>query len=290
MGLGPTLRLGWQPPVELIDQAAAAAQSADAAVVLVTMASGEGMDRDSLALPGDQDELIRRVAAVNPRTIVVLNTPGAVLMPWLEQVAAVLQVWYPGERYGAALASVLFGHAEPGGRLPLTFPKSREDLPGGDHGPDTVPTRLDYDADGGIGYRSPGVRNGGCAFPFGHGLGYAETSHRVLDVEVSDGGLRVRLEVTNHGDRDTTHVLQAYVSVDGAAPELAAVLRAPVGRGARATAMVELGSDAWSRWSDGAGDRRAVDGDHLLWLGTSATALGESMQVRVEKGAITALN
>ena len=289
MALGPTLRLGWQPPYDLIDEAVAAAAHADAAVVLVTMASGEGMDRDSLALPGDQDELVRRVASVNPRTVVVLNTPGAVLMPWLDQVAAALQVWYPGERYGAALAAMLFGDAEPGGRLPLTFPRSREQLPGGDHGPATVPEQLDYDADGGIGYRSPGLLADGCAFPFGHGFGYAPTSHHLVGVDATDGRLLVRLTVSNEGDRDSTHVTQAYVTVGEDARELAAVLRTPVPAGARVSAVLELSAVAWARWSAEAGARRPVDGEHRLWLGTSSGALGECIVVRVEKGSISTL-
>jgi beta-glucosidase len=98
-------------------------------VVVVGQTSGEGADRPSLALAGDQDMLVSAVAAANPRTIVVLNTPGAVLMPWLGDVAAVLQAWYPGETFGEALAAVLFGDAEPGGRLPATFPASDDQGP-----------------------------------------------------------------------------------------------------------------------------------------------------------------
>ena len=172
MGLGPTLRLGWQTPDDLLDRAAATAADCDAAVVLVNMACGEGMDRDSLALPGDQDELVRRVAAANPRTVVVPNTPRR-RAPWLEDVAAVLQVWCPGERFGAALAAVLFGDGEPGGRLPLTFPPTGADLPGGDRGPEAVPTELDYDADGGIGYRSRASGNGERCSGSGSGSGWA---------------------------------------------------------------------------------------------------------------------
>ncbi|MFZ0529434.1 MAG: glycoside hydrolase family 3 C-terminal domain-containing protein, partial [Propionicimonas sp.] len=228
LGLGPTIRLGWQPPDDLIDRAVAAAARCEVAVVLVNMASGEGMDRDGIALPGDQDELVRRVAAVNPRTVVVLNTPGAVLLPWLDEVAAVLQVWYPGERFGAALAAVLFGDAEPGGRLPLTFPHAREHLPGGDHGPETVPTSLDYDADGGIGYRAPLVREFGCAFSFGHGLGYTETACELVAAEVVDGRLRLGLSVSNLGARDTVHVAQLYAEVAGQARELVGLVRVPV--------------------------------------------------------------
>ena len=88
----------------------------DAAVVIVNQASGEGMDRQSLSLPGDQDRLITEVARRNPRTIVVLNTPGPVLMPWLDDVVAVLQVWYPGEQFGTALARVLSGDEDPASR------------------------------------------------------------------------------------------------------------------------------------------------------------------------------
>ena len=115
-GLRPEVRLGWQPPDRLIGDAAAVAARCDAAVVIVNQASGEGMDRQSLSLPGDQDRLITEVARRNPRTIVVLNTPGPVLMPWLDDVAAVLQVWYPGEQFGTALARVLSGDEDPGGR------------------------------------------------------------------------------------------------------------------------------------------------------------------------------
>ena len=186
-GLGPELRLGWQQPDSLLDEAATAAAAADAAVVIVTAASGEGMDRDGLAVPGDQDALVARVAAVNRRTVVVLNTPGPVLMPWLDDVAAVLQVWYPGEQFGAALAALLFGDEEPAGRLPLTFPLDRADLPGGEHGPADAPTQLTYDEGAAIGYRSAAIRRSGALFPFGFGLGYARTRHEVIDADVADG-------------------------------------------------------------------------------------------------------
>lgn len=125
MGLRPEVRLGWQPPDSRIADAAAMAARCDAAVVIVNQASGEGMDRQSLALPGDQDRLITDVADNNPRTVIVLNTPGPVLMPWLDKVAAVLQVWYPGEQFGTALASVLFGDEDPGGQAAGHLPRPR---------------------------------------------------------------------------------------------------------------------------------------------------------------------
>lgn len=286
MGLGPTLRLGWQPPDRLIDQAVAAAAAADAAVVVVNQASGEGMDRDSLALPGDQDELVRRVAAVNPRTVVVLNTPGAVLLPWLDEVAAVLQVWYPGERFGAALAAVLFGDAEPGGRLPLTFPHAREHLPGGDHGPEVVPTELDYDADGGIGYQAPGVREHGATYWFGHGLGYARTTHRLAGATVEDGVARLRVAVTNHGARDTVDVVQVYAEIAGAAPELAAIARVPVAARQTVEAVIEVTADAFARWRSETG-REPVDGRHRLRVAAHAGDPGEAVDIACESGNLS---
>ncbi|HSK32171.1 MAG TPA: glycoside hydrolase family 3 C-terminal domain-containing protein [Propionicimonas sp.] len=284
MGLGPTLRLGWQAPDDLIERAVEAAAACDAAVVLVNAACGEGMDRDSLALPGDQDKLVRLVAAANPRTVVVLNTPGAVLMPWLDDVAAVLQVWFPGERFGDALAAVLFGDAEPGGRLPLTFPHVRRDLPGGDHGPGAVPTELHYDADGGIGYRAPGIRERGALFAFGHGLGYAETRCAVTASQVIDDELRLSLAIGNAGERDTVHVVQCYAEVAGEAPELVHVQRMPVAAGQTVEALARIGVDAFSRWHGPAARRVAVDGSHHLRVATSSADPGTSIGLTIVGG------
>lgn len=284
MGLGPAVRLGWQEPDDLVDQAVDAAARCDAAVVLVNMASSEGMDRDGLALPGDQDELVRRVAAVNRRTVVVLNTPGAVLLPWLDDVAAVLQVWYPGERFGAALAAMLFGAAEPGGRLPLTFPHAREHLPGGDHGPEVVPTALDYDADGGIGYRAPGVREHGCVFGFGHGLAYAETDGRLAASELVDGALHLTLTAANRGERDGVHVAQLYAEVFGEPAELVGVLRIPVGAGATASARTVVAAEAFARWNGRS--RTPVTGSHRLRIGTSSQVWHSALDLDVRNGVI----
>ncbi|MCA0294892.1 MAG: glycoside hydrolase family 3 C-terminal domain-containing protein [Actinobacteria bacterium] len=288
MGLGPSLRLGWQLPDDRHERAAAVAQDCDAAVVVVTMACSEGMDRDTLALPGDQDALVRRVAAANPRTVVVLNTPGAVLMPWLDDVAAVLQVWYPGERFGAALAGILFGDTEPGGRLPLTFPRSRADLPDGDQGPAADPTDVDYDADDGIGYRAAAVREKGALFAFGHGLGYAGSAVPVVGATVAAGALRLDLEVTNPSGRATTHVAQLYAGVGDEAPELVGVVRVPVAAGATVHAEATVGAGAFARWDAAAGDRLPVAGTHALWVAASSAGLGNPLRVRVEDGRVVA--
>src|SRR3984957_11350353 len=157
----------------LLREAVTAARTADAAIVVVgsgPATESEGFDRPGLALPGDQDELVRRVAAVNDRTIVVVNAGMPVLMPWADQVAAIGCCWLPGQAMGDALADVLLGHAEPGGRLPVTIPVAEADCPVlhsvPDHG------RLDYTEGLLIGYR--GYDQAGIAprFAFGHGLGY----------------------------------------------------------------------------------------------------------------------
>jgi beta-glucosidase len=284
LGLAPELRLGWQPPDSLLEEAVAAAAAADAAVVLVNAASGEGMDRNGLDLPGDQDELVARVAAVNSCTVVVLNTPGPVLMPWLDEVAAVLQVWYPGEQFGTALAAMIFGDEDPAGRLPLTFPLDRSHLPGSDLGPQDAPTELWYDEGPAIGYRSSGVRRSGALFPFGHGLGYASTGHEVTAAYVADDGfVHVQLRATNLGDRATVHVAQAYLDLEGSQDgrALVGVARIPLPEGASADAEVVVGPDAFLRYDPALRRRAVVGGAHLLRLAVHAHDPGETLTVEV---------
>ena len=133
----PSMKLGWSPPDPARWQAAVdAARAADAAVVFVNDIRTEGADLSTLKLPGDQDALIEAVAAVNPRTVVVLNTGGPVLTPWRDRVAGILEAWYPGQENGNAIASVLFGDVNPSGKLPATFPRSD------DQGPLTSPERF----------------------------------------------------------------------------------------------------------------------------------------------------
>jgi beta-glucosidase len=180
---------------ELIDEAVTAAERAATAVVVVATTErveSEGFDRKDLRLPGRQDELVARVAAVNPHTVVVVNAGAPVEMPWREEVAAVLLAWFPGQEAGAALADVLVGAREPGGRLPTTWPARLADAPV----TRVTPTdgRLPYDEGPFIGYRAWERRPDGPApaYPFGHGLGYTEWEYTALEVRPtgSDGGAR----------------------------------------------------------------------------------------------------
>ena len=137
----------------------------------------EGFDRGSLALPGRQDELVSRVADANPDTIVVVNSGAPVLLPWADSVAAVILAWFPGQEFGNALADVLLGDAEPGGRLPTSWPLRR----GGAPVTQPVDGVLRYDEGLLVGYR--GYERGGPAplYPFGHGLGYSSWTYVSID-------------------------------------------------------------------------------------------------------------
>jgi beta-glucosidase len=204
-----TLTLGHGRPVAddetLLDEAARVAAEVDVAIVVVGTTEeveSEGFDRTTLALPGRQDELVARVAAANPRTVVVVNSGSPVLMPWVDDVAAVLLTWFPGQEAGAALADVLLGLTEPGGRLPTTWPRAMADLPV----LSTTPTdgTLTYAEDVLIGYRGWTAEP---LFPFGHGLGYTTWSYESLTID--DGAAVVT--VRNSGARAGREVVQVYV-------------------------------------------------------------------------------
>ncbi len=169
--------IGWQDETPDIDQAVAAAGSADVAIVFAEAPSGEGADRPDLSLPGAQDALISAVAAANPRTVVVLNTPGAVLMPWLHSVAAVLEAFYPGEQDGTATAAVLFGSVDPSGRLPVTFPADGDGVQGGTASTwPGVDGKVVFGEGLDIGYRDDAAEHLEPLFPFGFGLSYTTFS------------------------------------------------------------------------------------------------------------------
>ena len=216
------VRIGVARPIGEAEIAAAVrlAAAADVAVLCVGRNGewdAEGLDLPGLALPGRQDELIARVAAANRRTVVVLQSGGPVAMPWLDQVSAVLQAWYPGQECGNAIADVLFGQADPGGRLAQTFPVRIEDNPTfGD--PTHYPGkdgRVVYAEGVFVGYRHYDKKGIAPLFPFGHGLSY--TAFRYENLRLSPAGLEpggqltATVEVTNIGARRGSEVVQFYV-------------------------------------------------------------------------------
>ncbi len=219
------------------DRAAAEelARSADIAIVFAGQWATEAEDLPDLSLPDDQDGLIAAVARANSRTIVVLETGTPVLMPWLAQVAAVLEAWYPGTRGGEAIARLLFGEVNPSGRLPLSFPRGVEDLvrpeiPGQIFGPPvegkTIPTTrpdvqqhkgrfsVEHPEGADVGYRWFARAGRRTLFPFGFGLSYTTFAHADLRVE---GGATVAasFDVTNKGDREGVDTPQVYAVIDG---------------------------------------------------------------------------
>ncbi|HSS62282.1 MAG TPA: glycoside hydrolase family 3 C-terminal domain-containing protein [Candidatus Limnocylindrales bacterium] len=218
-----TMRLGiaphWQDE-RLIEQAAEAAAAADVAIVVVGSADGtesEGYDRESMALPGRQDELVRRVAAANRNTVVVVNSGMPVLMPWADEVAAIIQAWLPGQAFGEALADVLSGDAEPGGRLPVSLPRAEADSPVLRAHPDNG--NLVYAEGLLVGYRGYDRRGTEPLFAFGHGLGYTDWVYQSIEAAMpsiaAGEDLEVVVRLRNAGRRAGREVVQLYVEGPG---------------------------------------------------------------------------
>jgi beta-glucosidase len=288
LGLCPGLQLGWQPPDALIEEAAAAAAASDVAVVLVQQASGEGMDRVSLELPGDQDALVEAVAAANQRTVVVLNTPGASLLPWADRVAAVLASWYPGQVFGRALAAVLFGDEPPRGRLPVTFPADAAQGPG--HDPAEYPgtdgvARYREGID--VGYRYWQRHRQRPRFAFGHGLSY--TSFRLLDGSLSvqaGHSVIVTARVRNAGDRPGTAVVQAYVENPPQAQSPPRQLRAwgqvTLAPGADGEIRLSLAPKDFAVFDEPAARWLVHQGVHRVHLGFASDALPVTLDLPLD--------
>jgi beta-glucosidase len=281
------LTLGWQPESG-IGAAAEAAAAADVAVVLVNRVAGENMDHTGLALPGDQDALVRAVAGANPNTVVVLNTDGPVLTPWLEDVGALLQTWYAGRELGTALASVLFGDADPAGRLPVTFPADEEQGPGAS--PRTYPGvdgRVHYEEGPDIGYRFYQRHGQTPRFAFGHGLSYTSFEYSALALrrDGRDGDLVVGVNVRNSGDRAGHTVVQVYAglpeSADAAPARLAAFRKVALGAGERERVELRVAPDDLRAWDEGAGELRLHPGRYRIRVGTSSADLPLERSIRL---------
>jgi beta-glucosidase len=192
------------------DPAAAAklAKGADIAIVFGTQWATESIDVP-MRLDGEQDALIDAVAGANGRTVVVLETGGPVLMPWARKVAAILEAWYPGRMGGAAIANVLSGKVNPSGHLPMTFPKSLDQLP---YPGEPRKKEATYTEGATVGYKWFDARNLAPQFPFGHGLSYTSFAYSDLDLVRTDKGVVATVTVTNAGQRAGADAVQLYVS------------------------------------------------------------------------------
>ena len=261
------------------ERAVALAAESDVAVVVVgtnAEVESEGFDRTSLALPGRQDELVRAVAGANPRTIVVVNSGAPVLLPWADDVAAVLASWFPGQEFGNALADVLTGAVEPGGRLPVTWPASAEGLPS----VQPVNGALPYDEGLLIGYRWYLATNRQPAFPFGHGMGYTTWAYQDLAV----AGDTVTVTVRNTGDRAGREVVQVYASRPDSAVEraprwLVGCAAVEAAAGEVVSASIDVGDHNFRHWDSSAHTWITESGTYQLYSGRSVTDLPLSGEI-----------
>ena len=277
------IRVGARPvdPPDLIERAVNAASAADLALVVVGTNDEwetEGEDRTTIHLPGNQDELVARVAAANPNTVVVVNAGSPVAMPWVDDVAAILLAYFGGQETGPGVADVLLGDADPGGRLPITYPRAVEDAPAWPHYPPVDGVQA-YDEGLLMGYRGFDAASIEPLFPFGHGLSYGASTWSEATVSSSSA---VQLEVTCTSDRPVTDVVQVYVApVDPPVPrppkELVAWRKLTLAPGESAEVTIELGPHAFRRWDEPTSSWVVDPGDYEVIVAASAADLRQRL-------------
>lgn len=289
LGNALSITIGTEPAEvdaeELIAEAARAAAEAEVAVVVVgtnSRVESEGYDRTDLSLPGRQDDLVRAVLAANPRTIVLVNAGSPVLLPWREDAAAIVLNYFGGQEYGSAVADVLTGAREPGGRLPTTWPAALEDVPVLNVSPERGV--VTYDEDVHIGYRA-WLRTGEePAYPFGFGLGYTSWDlANVTTTRFTDGVATVGLTARNTGTRAGKHVVQVYASrsdsaIDRPARWLVGFATVRAEAGAVAHVEIPVRQRDLAHWDDG---WHLEPGDYTLHVGSSVLDIAESVPLRV---------
>jgi beta-glucosidase len=313
------LRVGLCPPepADLMDRAVAAAASADAAVVVVGTTGeweSEGADRPAMDMPGHQDELVRRVLAANPATVVVVNAASPVTMDWAGDARAVLQAWFGGQEMAPGLADVLLGDAEPAGRLPTTIPERLEHNPSygnfpGENG------HVRYGEGVLVGYRWYEARRLPVRYPFGHGGSYTSFALEAPQLSAPafspgrGGSLTVRVPVTNTGERRGAEVVQCYVAPGATRlmrppKELAAFAKVWLEPGESVVAELTLDDRSFAYWDPGVPERdelarraslvpmagrrapaepgwRVDPGRYELHVGTSSAAIAHVAPVEV---------
>ncbi|MEY2943525.1 MAG: hypothetical protein RLY97_1539, partial [Pseudomonadota bacterium] len=277
-----------------IADAVAAAKQADVAIVFATQWAAEGIDAGDLNLPNGQDALIAAVAEANPHTIVVLETGGPVVMPWLDKTAAVIEAWYPGARGGEAIAAVLYGDTNPSGRLPVTFPASVAQLPipelpgqgtidpdfqGRPKGGEAL--SLDYSNEGSdVGYRWYARKGLKPLFAFGYGLSYTSFEHSGLSV-TSGKAITASFTLRNSGARAGADVAQLYlIAANGKAQlRLAAFEKVSLAAGESKQIGVTIDPRLLADWKDGSWSIPA--GAYSFAIGDDAEHLGPAVTVKM---------
>ena len=276
--------------------AAALAKTADVAIVFAYQWESEGMDLESLALPERQDDLIAKVAAANPHTIVVLETGSPVTMPWSDQVSGILEAWYGGSRGAEAVARVIFGEVNPSAKLPITFPKSEADLPHlsivkppvasttKDGDPDAWKTiarglpafQTAYDEGLKVGYKWYDAERKQVLFPFGYGLSY--TTYGYSDLKVTAGkNVRLSFKVTNTGSRAGAEVAEVYAALPESAGEppkrLVGWSKVKLDAGESKEVEIEISSEYLSIFNVERDAWQLVPGEYTFLVGGSSQSL-----------------
>ena len=275
--------------------AATNATAAQVAIVFVSQWASEGMDETSLSLtdltsatPVDQNALVEAVAAANPNTIVVVESGGPILMPWLSQVSAVLEAWYPGQSGGPAIADLLFGVAKPSGKLPVTFPASEAQLPRPviPQPPDDVtPFNVDYTIEGyNVGYKWYDVNGLTPLFPFGYGLSY--TTFSITNAAIvnnlsstTNPNFQVTFNLANTGAVDGAEVAQVYLGLPASTSEppkrLVGWQKALLPAGSSQAVTIEVdqndSSHPMSYWNTGTSSWTVAPGTYTVYLGNSSS-------------------
>ena len=280
-----------EPGQNPFTEAVQAAKQSDVVVLCLTTrgAEGEGQDRSSMDLPGEQDELVRQVVAANPKTVVVLNNGTPVSMPWLGSVPALVEAWFPGQEGGTALAQVLFGDVNPSGHLPTTLGARREDYSDFPNFPGTRGA-VRYDEGIYVGYRAFDKRQIAPLFPFGYGLSY--TTFRLSNLSLSsptlaaNGRLTAQVRVTNTGKRPGAQVVQLYVrdpnpKVDKPVRELKGFAKVFLAPGQSQVATIGLSPRDFA-WCDSKSKGwRADAGTYSIEVGDSSRHILQSANVQV---------
>ena len=290
--------------------AAAAAKSADVAIVFVYQWESEGLDLKTLALSDDQNKLVEAVAAANPKTIVVVESGGPATMPWVDHVAGVVEAWFPGIRGAEALADILIGQVNPTGKLAITFPKSDADLPhpilvtpppasepnyaamGGDisnimsimaKGMPAFQTY--YDEKLKVGYKWYDAENKQVLFPFGFGLSYTTYAYSGLNVSKGDG-LTVTFTVKNTGKRAGTEIAEVYASLPSSAGEppkrLIGWSRVELAPGESKQVSIPVDNSRLSIFDEASNSWKLVPGDYTVLAGGSSKSLPLQQQLSLQ--------
>lgn len=284
---GAKIRFGWEHPAEVIpsaiQEAAVVARNADVACVVVRDYRAEHGDVASLTLPNEQNLLIQTVAAANPRTVVIVASGGPVLMPWLDQVPAVLETWYGGQEVGNAVADILFGDVTPSGKLPVTFPRNdHETLVSSPEQYSPIASVAHFSEGLAVGYRGYDQFEIEPLFPFGYGLSYTSFAYNHLQIEreMTDGSMpiRVTFTLTNTGNRVGAEIAQVYLGLPASTHEppkrLVGWAKVELKPGESRRLSIEVKPDTTSRplsyWNIDTNTWEIEDGDYQVLVAASS--------------------